>query len=317
MDKKRTYRIRNWREYNRSLIERGNITLWFEDAALSKWVLPNAGDRGRPKIYSDDAILCALMVKAIYHLPLRALEGFLHSMIVLLSVCLPIPSYTQICRRASRLGQTIKRLSPKRNITDIVFDSSGLKVFGEGEWKVRQHGKSKRRIWRKIHLGVCADSQEIVMSLLTDNSIADGEAMSEMAGVMPGTVERGYGDGAYDKSNCHQLFQRLGAHLISPPQRGAVLHDIEKESWMRHRNDAIRVIAGLGNDEEGRGLWKKLIGYHRRSLAETAMYRFKTLFGGNLAAREKRRQRAELYAKSLVMNRMTRLGMPKGYWLDE
>ena len=260
MDKKRTYRIRNWREYNRSLIERGNITLWFEDAALSKWVLPNAGDRGRPKIYSDDAILCALMVKAIYHLPLRALEGFLHSMIVLLSVCLPIPSYTQICRRASRLGQTIKRLSPKRNITDIVFDSSGLKVFGEGEWKVRQHGKSKRRIWRKIH---------------------------------------------------------LGAHLISPPQRGAVLHDIEKESWMRHRNDAIWVIAGLGNDEEGRGLWKKLIGYHRRSLAETAMYRFKTLFGGNLAAREKRRQRAELYAKSLVMNRMTRLGMPKGYWLDE
>lgn len=314
MNKKCTYRIRNWKEYNRSLIERGNITLWFEGNALNKWVLSNAGNRGRPKIYSDDAILCALMVKAIYRFPLRALEGFLHSMIVLLSVCLPVPSYTQICRRASHLGQRIKRLSRKRNITDIVFDSSGLKVFGEGEWKVRQYGKSKKRTWRKIHLGVCADSQEIVMSLLTDKEMTDGEAMSEMSVAIPKTVEEGYGDGAYDKSNCRQIFHHLGANLISPPQRGAVLRDVGKEPWMRYRNNAILAIAGLGNDEEGRKFWKKLVGYYRRSLAETAMYRFKTLFGGNLAARSERNQRAELYAKSLVMNRLTRLGMPKGKW---
>ena len=152
------------------------------------------------------------------------------------------------------------------------------------------------------------------MSLLTDNATTDGEAICEMASVIPRTVERGYGDGAYDKSNCHRIFQHLGGHLISPPQRGAVLRDIRKEPWMEHRNDAIRAIRGFGNDEEGRKVWKKLIGYHRRSLAETAVYRFKTLFGGNLTAREERRQRAEIYAKSLVMNRMTRLGMPKGRW---
>jgi hypothetical protein len=314
MNKKHTYRIRNWKEYNRSLIERGNITLWFENDALNKWVLPNAGDRGRPRVYSDDAILCALMVKAIYRLPLRALEGFLHSMIVLLSVCLPVPSYTQICRRATHLGRAIRRLSRRKNITDIVFDSSGLKVFGEGEWKIRQHGKAKKRTWRKIHLGVCANSHEIVMSLLTDKDTTDGEALSEMAPAIPKTVKRGYGDGAYDKSRCYQIFQRLEADFISPPQRGAVLHDVGKEPWMRHRNNAILAIAGLGNDEEARKLWKNLVGYHRRSLAETAMYRFKTLFGSNLAARSWRNQRAELYAKSLVMNKLTCLGMPKGRW---
>lgn len=125
MDKKRTYRIRNWGEYNRSLVQRGNITLWFSDDAIGKWVLPNAGKRGRPRIYSDDAILCALMVKVVYHLPLRALEGFLESLLSLLSVLLPIPSYTQICRRATELGQKIKRLSNSRNITDIVIDLPG------------------------------------------------------------------------------------------------------------------------------------------------------------------------------------------------
>jgi len=316
MDKKLTYRIRNWAEYNRSLVERGNITIWFSDNALEKWVLPNTGKRGRPKTYSNDAILCALMIKAVYHLPLRALEGFIQSLLFLLGALLPVPSYTQICRRAKGLGQKIKCLSAKRNITDIVIDSSGLKVFGEGEWKVRQHGKSKRRTWRKIHLGVCVDSQEIVISLLTENSVSDGEAATEMVDVLPQTTKRGYGDGAYDKSPCYRKFRQRGIELITPPQRGAVLRDLEEEPWMKKRNEAIRTVTGLGNDEEARAIWKKLIGYHQRSLVETAMHRFKTLFGSNLMAREYSHQKAEIYAKSVVMNKMTQLGMPKGIWMS-
>jgi len=315
MRKKTTYRIRNWPEYNRSLVDRGNINLWVSDDALGKWVLPNAGDRGRPRMYSSDVILCALMLKSVYRLPLRALEGFLQSLISLLGICLPVPCYSQICRRAVELGQSIKRLSSKRNITDIVIDSTGLKVFGEGEWKVRQHGKSKRRTWRKIHLGVCADSQEIVMSLLTDNAVSDGEAITDMVTVMPKTVKRGYGDGAYDKGPCYRAFKKRGGRLVAPPQRGAVLRTLAKEPWMKDRNDAIRAIAGLGDDEEARKIWKKLVGYHRRSLAETAMYRFKTLFGGNLTARNLSHQKAEIYAKSMVMNTMTKLGMPRGKWV--
>lgn len=267
-------------------------------------------------MYSDEAILCALTVKAVYHLPLRALEGFLEALLALLGVLLPVPSYTQICRRAIHLGQKIKRLSSKRNITDIVIDSSGLKVFGEAEWKVRQHGKSKRRTWRKIHLGVCSDSQEVVLSLLTENGVSDGEAAVLMADHLPRTVTRGCGDGAYDKSDCYRKFRDLGIELVAPPQKGAVLHNLKREPWMKNRNDAIRTITGLGNDEEARKIWKQLIGYHRRSLVETAMYRFKAIFGGNMTARDIRRQRAEIYAKSLAMNKMTGLGMPKGIWVS-
>lgn len=316
MDKKRTYRIKNWPEYNRSLIQRGDITLWCSDDIVANWVLPNEGKQGRPKMYSDEAILCALMIKVVYRLPLRALEGFLIALLGLLGVLLPVPSYTQISRRAASLGQIVKRLSSKKNITDVVIDSSGLKVYGEGEWKVRQHGKSKRRTWRKIHLSICSDSQEIVMALLTENSVSDAEAAEEMAKEMPPTVKRGYGDGAYDKSHCYKKFQELGIDWITPPQRGAVLHGLKHEPWMKQRNDAIQAIAGFGNDEEARSIWKKLKGYHRRSLSETGVYRFKTLFGSDLKARDIRRQRAETYAKALAMNKMTRLGMPKGAWVS-
>jgi len=213
------------------------------------------------------------------------------------------------------VGQEIKRLSGGRRITDIVIDSSGLKVFGEGEWKVRQHGKSKRRTWRKIHLAVCADSQEIALSLLTENSESDGEALVAMADQLPATVERGYGDGAYDKTGCYQKFCERGIIPIVPPQRGAILHETAKEPWMAARNDAIRAIAGLGNDDEARAIWKKLMGYHTRSLAETAMYRYKTLFGSNLTSRKLGRQKGETFARSLAMNRMTQLGMPQGEWV--
>ena len=149
---KAKYRIRNWNEYNKSLIQRGSITIWLSEDAVKKWLAPRkVGKKGRPELFSDDAILAALMIRFVFHLSLRALQGFLTSLIVLLSAELPVPYYTQICRRAKALGQELKKLS-RKNISDIVIDSTGLKVYGEGEWKVRQHGVSKRRTWRKVHL---------------------------------------------------------------------------------------------------------------------------------------------------------------------
>lgn len=138
------YRIRNWKDYNRSLVKRGGITVWFSEDAISKWRPAPTGKQGRPSTYSDDAILTALMIRFVFHLPLRALEGFLASLVSVMSLSLCTPSYTQICRRAYALGKDLKRLTT-RSITDLVIDSTGLKVFGEGEWKVRQHGYSKRR----------------------------------------------------------------------------------------------------------------------------------------------------------------------------
>lgn len=104
---KARYRIRNWKDYNKSLIQRGSITVWFSEDAIIKWRAASTGKRGRPSIYSDDAILTALLIRVVFHLPLKALEGFLSSLVLALGICLQIPSYSQICRRAQLLGKHI------------------------------------------------------------------------------------------------------------------------------------------------------------------------------------------------------------------
>jgi hypothetical protein len=311
------YRIRNWAEYNKSLVQRGSLTVWFSDDAIKTWIeeLPGKTKRGRPRIYSDEAIMSALIIREIYHLPLRALQGFLLSLVSLLRLTIPIPHYSRICRRSANLGTQIKRLSRKRP-TDLVFDSTGLKVYGEGEWKVRQHGKSKRRTWRKIHLAICPDTHEIIMECLTENNVADCSAMVAMSPLIPTSVKRVYGDGAYDTFECHKTLVRQGINPVIPPHRNAVPQkELLPNPRGKSRDDSVFEIMGLGGDEAARALWKKLRGYHRRSLAETAMFRLKTLFGGSLRARKTPNQRAEVLAACLAVNKMNRLGMPKGEWL--
>lgn len=313
---KTKYRIRNWSDYNKALIQRGSITLWFSPEAQEKWLANNVDSkRGHPQIYSDEAILCALVIKGVFHLPFRALQGFLMSLILMLGVTLPIPYYTQICRRAKGLGQEIKRLNKKRP-TDIVFDSTGGKVYGEGEWKVKIHGKSKRRTWRKIHLAICPDSHDIILECVTENNVADCDALNRMGKELPGSIERCYADGAYDKEICYHALTRVGIDPIIPPQRNAVLQEDKSRPWMQSRDTALLAIIGLGDDEEARKIWKKLMGYHRRSIGETAMYRFKTLFGGSLKSRKMHYQKAEVFAKCIAINRMNALGMPKGKWVN-
>ena len=316
MKRSSQYRIRNWAEYNKSLVQRGSLTIWFSQDAAETWLEEFTGKRkkGRPRTYSDEAILSALIIREVFHLPLRALQGFLMSLVSLLRLALPIPHYSRICRRSAGLGCKIKRLSKKRP-TDLVFDSTGLKVYGEGEWKVRQHGKSKRRTWRKIHLAICPDTHEIVMECLTENNVADCSVMLDMSPLIPTSVKRVYGDGAYDTLKCHRTLARSGIDPLIPPHKNAVCQKKSSDPWVRNRNHAISEIAGLGGDEKARSCWKTLKGYHRRSLAETAMFRLKTLFGGSLKARKTSNQRAEVLAACHAMNQMSRLGMPKGEWL--
>jgi IS5 family transposase len=314
MNTAHTYRIRNWSEYNKALIKRGSVTVWFEDAVPVWKETHRSGKKGRPQTYSDEAILCALVIRSVYHLPLRALQGFLIWMFSMMTLSLPVPCYTRICRRAASLGRELKKLSTKRP-TDIIFDSTGVKVYGEGEWKVRQHGKGKRRVWRKVHLGICPHSHEIILSQLTDSAEPDARAAERMLGKLPKRVKRVYGDGAYDQGPFRRKAHRRGIHTIIPPRRGSKLQDIEAKPWMKSRNDAVLAMKGLGDDDEARALWKMLSGYHKRSLVETTMSRFKGIFGPGFRSREWGRQQAELYAKSVALNKMTRLGMPKGRWV--
>jgi hypothetical protein len=314
MTKQSRYRIRNWSEYTKALINRGSLTIWIEDVP-SKWrEEKHTLKKGRPRIYSDDAILCALVLRSVYHLPLRALQGFLQWVFLTMNLLLPVPYYTQISRRAASLGQKLKKLTKKRP-TDIVFDSTGVKIYGEGEWKIRQHGKGKRRTWRKVHLAVCPDSHEIVMSELTTNGKDDASVAKNMIPRLPKSVKTAYGDGAYDREAFRKESYENGIEVTAPPRRGGRLNNVKKKPWMSGRNDAIRAIAGLGNDDEARKIWKILTEYHRRSIGETAMFRLKKLFGGDFRSRTMQNQKAELYARSIAMNKMTSLGMPKGAWI--
>ena len=143
------YKIRNWHDYNESLVKRGSITLWISEEDISAWKPDASKKRGGQLQYTDGAIQCMVMVRSVFHLPLRATEGFVRSVFELIELeLLAVPDYTTICRRAKCLKVSL----PKKATGPLhaVLDSTGLKVFGEGEWKVRQHGYSKRRTWRKL-----------------------------------------------------------------------------------------------------------------------------------------------------------------------
>lgn len=160
------YRIQNWREYNQALINRGNLTLWFSEDAIQSWYSQDVQEgRGRRFTYSDACIEIALTLRGLFRFPLRATQGFLEGLVKIMGLNLKVPHYSILSRRASGLSIALPR-KEKSGSLDLVIDSTGLKVYGEGEWKMRTHGKQKRRTWRKyrdlpirifkiIHFGTC------------------------------------------------------------------------------------------------------------------------------------------------------------------
>lgn len=150
---KARYRLRNWGEYNRALVQRGSLTLWITEDVLQTWH-PTApeGRRGHPRTYTDTAIETMATVQEIYHLGLRQTEGLLQSLGEILRLEVAIPDYSTLSRRRAALEITLPRTRGKEAL-HVVVDSTGVKVFGEGEWKVRQHGYTYRRTWRKVHHG--------------------------------------------------------------------------------------------------------------------------------------------------------------------
>ena len=196
---KLTYKITNWKQYNESLVQRGSIAVWFSDDALANWEHSNDEIKvGRPFTYSDTAVECLLTIRELLKLPYRQTEGFSRSIIKLLDAEVAIPDYSSLAKRAAKLGVALK-VANKRGSIDIVVDSTGMKVFGEGEWKTRTHGNGKRRTWRKLHLSVNADTREIVAEVLTENSCHDSQTVPAMLGQIDQPVQKFYGDGGYDK----------------------------------------------------------------------------------------------------------------------
>lgn len=302
--KKRRYRIRNWRDYNSALVRRGSLTLWVEARAVGAWRERRArAGRGRRRTYSDLAVLCALTLREVYGLPLRSTQGLTRSVLHLLGADLPTPHYSTLSRRAASLEVKLPRLT--KGPLHLAVDSTGVKLYGEGEWKVRLHGAERRRAWRKLHLAVDHRTHEVVSLGMTDKDVLDRRALPFLLKEVEGEVAEVLGDGAYDFHDCYAAIHGRGARSVIPPKKRARVRGGEE---FRDRDAAV-----LRGREVGREEWKKEAGYHRRSLAETAMMRLKTIFSDKLKAREWRRQETELRVRCAALNRMTGLGMPQSY----
>jgi hypothetical protein len=306
------FKIRNWAKYNEALVNRYDVTFWFTDDILSQWKHENEDQgQGRPFTYSDLAIETLLTMRELFQLPYRGTEGFGRWVFRIMQIDLSIPGYTALCKRAKKLDIDTT-ICKKRGKISVIVDSTGLKVYGEGEWKTRTHGKSKRRTWRKLHLLIDADTQEIVADMLTENSVHDSEPVKPLLKQTRNKIRRFYGDGAYDPWKVREELKGRGIEQVIPPRKDAKIkrHGNSKEPRLE-RDDAIREIR-----KYGRKGWKRRIGYHRRSLVETAMFRLQcfckgAIFGGRLKNRLIENQKTESRIRCKILNHFTNLGLPK------
>lgn len=310
------YQITNWKSYNAGLVKRGSLTLWMESGVEKTWHYTGPVKRGGQQEYSDSCILLLLTLRSVFRLAFRQTEGFAQSLLKLMKIGLKVPSYTQLCRRQAGLKvppNISQRLKNGENIY-LVADSSGLKVYGEGEWKVRQHGVGKRRACRKIHLGVDEKSGEILAQVLTENGVDDAAVVPQIIrqtsenGVK---IDRFAGDGAYDKRKCYDHLVENDILPIIPPRRDADYWDgPDGQIDPEHPRNLALLEIDEGGPNENRKQWKINAGYHRRSLSETTFFRWKTIFGGKLAARKFENQQTEAAVKSAVLNRFIQTAKP-------
>jgi IS5 family transposase len=305
--KKVTYRIRNWAEYNRALVRRGSLTIWVDKQALRDWNYRGPAQWGGQYVYSDAAIQCLLTLRAVFHLPLRATQGMARSVFELIGLDLEVPHYSTLSRRAADLSVDLSRKS--KGPLHLVLDSTGLKVYGEGEWKVRKHGYSKRRTWRKLHLAIDAETHEIQAVAVTEAKVDDAEEVDHLLKPIDREVASAAADGAYDKRKVYRVLEPRAARILIPPRKNARI-------W-RHGNSSGPPLARDENLRHirrvGRRAWKREVGYHIRSLAETGVFRMKTIFGSHLASRRPERQVTEGAIRGRALNIMTHLGMPDRY----
>jgi len=301
-----SYRIKNWKSYNAALVSRGSLTIWVSDEVVDGWLnMSMTSKRGRPRAYADVAIETALTLRSVYRLPLRAAQGFLSSVLEIMKIDLAAPNYSTLCRRSAKLVVSIKSTSAKEP-RHLVIDSTGLKIFGEGEWHMRIHGKSKRRTWRKLHLSIDSKTQEIIACELTSSNVHDSTQTEKLLPKQE-PIAAVYADMAYDNQNAYQPIVERSARAVIPPRSGAAL--MKPKTWgIVERNKNVREKWFLGKE-----LWKVARNYHRRSLAETGMYRQKQILGDRLRSIDFTRQITEARIRASILNQMTQQGMPQSY----
>ena len=314
--KKAINRIKNWSQYNEGLVSRGSFKRLakFAIRAINKELRSKEWKKhshpGSPKRYPDALILIIAVYREIFSLTFRDAEGFARDVFEEFGV--EIPDYTTIERRMSKLQLSLKldqrRLKGERY---LMVDSTGYKVFGEGEWKVFKHGADGRRLWIKVHYVVDYISEQIVAFSVSIYTAGDNlEAPKLLHQAKTNLTRKGskitivLGDGAYNTKALKKIVEEeYGAELIAPPK-------------IKPRSGGTQFIGANTKDNErcneiGRDNWKKETGYHKRSLVETNMFRQKSSFGDRLRCRKIENQVAEIGLRVMIQNMWTNEWMPK------
>jgi hypothetical protein len=304
------YRVQNWPEYDRALQQRGTLTVWVTPEALAAWQPQHTGQRGRPRDYSDVAIETGHLLRLAFDRPWRQTEGLLRSIVGLLGLAVGVPDHTTFVRRSPGLARAtaLGRAQASGGSVHVVIDATGLKVYGAGEWLIEKHGERGRREWRKLHLAIDPDSGEVLACELTSNEEGDASQVAPLLDQISGPLGMVIADGAYDGEPVYRAVAERQSEppvaVVIPPRSTAV-SSATVETAPSQRDRHIELIR-----DKGRMGWQRAVGYGRRSLGETAMFRYKALIGPGLRARRLPAQKSEVRAGCAVLNRMTRLGMP-------
>jgi Transposase DDE domain len=297
----------NWREYDASLRQRGSLTVWFSDEAIEGWRAAPRTTRGGQPWYSPLAILTALTLRAVFRLALRQTEGLIGSVLHLLGLDLAALDHTTLCRRAETLE--VPRPRPRREgeAVHLLVDSTGLKLCGAGEWLLEKHGTKTRRSWRKLHIGMDAETGQIVAAALTTNDVGDGSQVGPLLDQVAAPVVSFTADGAYDQEGvAAAVTERHPEAVVIVPPRSTAVPSETAETAPTQRDQHLQAIA-----EMGRMGWQKASGYNIRARVEATIGRFKQVIGDGLRSRTDQRRATEVEVAVHALNRMLELGRPE------
>ena len=298
---KMSFQVQNWPEYEAGLRRRGSLTLWIEDAVLDRW--QSVGPHGQAR-YKAIAIETCLMLRSAFKMALRQTEGLMESVLTLMGLTITAPDHTTVSRRAVGLP-VLKSTSAPKGPLHVLIDSTGLQVFGAGQWLEEKHGAKSRRTWRKLHLAVDADSGMIVAQVLTEQHADDPSQVGPLLEQIDETIGKVTADGAYDGAPTYQTIAQHGDAIavVIPPRKTAVAGMESSSPTQRDRH--VEMI-----NTEGRLAWQQATGYGRRARVETTMGRYKSLIGPRLRARGFDAQQTEAAIGVAVLNRMLAAGRP-------
>ena len=299
------YRVTNWPAYEAGLRRRGDLTLWLDEAALTGWAAPKRSSPGGQPLHSELAIELVLTLRLVFHLALRQAEAFSCSVLRLLGLALSVPDHYTLSWRGRAFAGRQPRVLASAGPVHLVLDSTGLELFGQGEWDAEKHGRL-RRAWRKLHLAVDAGTGVIAAHVLAEGHADDAAQLGQPEGVIASVTADGAYDGEPTDSAAAARQRHPSPDVVVPPRASAVSSSNNNDGGAQSQRDRhIQFMA-----ERGRMGWQKATGYGRRNQAETAMARYKHLIAPKLRARSLPAQKGEVAIGVAVLNTMIRTAKP-------